>query len=124
MKLDNDDDIHRLCPGDVTFATMTLQDKQKAVGSAIRRSTDVAAATKPARKSAKAEKETANAENVKEETPEQSAKEKTDNLLTWAIGIATVFFLFGGVGLFLAIRNMRSNEDDEEEGDEDEDEDE
>lgn len=121
LKLDDDDDIHRLCAGDVTFTKMTLDDKRKAVGSAKRRQTELMAVAKPSSESAKAEIEKTKADPATESIPDMTAQEKTDKLLFWAITVATVLFVLGGIGLFFAIRNMRSNDDEEEDEDEDDD---
>ena len=119
LKLEDDQDIHRLCPGDLTFKTMTPPEKVKAIGSAKRRQQELSGGATPATEAAKIEQETPVIDEEEEEAT-LTAEEKTENLLFWAIIIATVFFLLGGVGLFFAVRNMRSRDDDEYEDDTDE----
>lgn len=122
LKLENDEDLHRLCAGDVTFKAMTSTEKLKAVGSAKRRQQELSPGAKPASDAPNVEPEEPGVDESEETINDLTAEEKTENLLFWAVIIATVFFLLGGVGLFFAVRNMRSR-DDEEDEDDDEDED-
>ncbi len=125
LRLDNDDDLRRLCAGDITFSTMTLKDKQKAVGSSKRRQSGSTRKPKTVKKTAESEKTAAEKDPVEEQQEEVSAEEKTENLVFWAIIVASVFFLMGAIGVFLAIRNLRGrDEEDDDEEDDDEDEDE
>ncbi len=119
LKLDNDDDIYRLCAGDVTFSTMTRKDKQKAVGSAMRRQKESVATLKPVKKSDTVAEKTTKDEAAAEENKQLLAEKKTEKLLFWAIVIASAFFLMGGVGLFFAIRNMRSRDEEDDDDDDD-----
>lgn len=59
-------------------------------------------------------------QDAKQDKRLSTAEEKTENLIFWTIIIAMVFFLLGGVGLIIAVRNIRAgrNSDEEDGGDE------
>ena len=113
LKLKDDQDLHRLCAGNVTFKAMTSTEKQKAVGSAKRRQQELSSEARPTVEAAESEQETPVVSDPEEDKEDITAEEKTEKLLFWAIIIATVFFLLGGIGLFFAVRNMRSGDDEE-----------
>ena len=121
LKLGSDDDIHRLCPGNITFSSMSSEERQKAISSAKRRQKELTAGAKTVKKEGTAEKVEA-AEQKAEIDAELLAKENTKNFLFYTIIISSVFFLFGGFGLFFAIRRMNSEDNDDEEDLEDDDE--
>jgi len=114
LKLDDDRDIHRLCPGNITFEradpAAVIEEKKIAVS-------EVKTPVKDGGK------ETAAAEAV---PPEEVAavpelpKKKTKSLVLVVAGIAMVLLLAGGIGLAMALRNMaRSRKDEYEDDDED-----
>ncbi len=121
LALDDDRDIHRLCPGNITFerpgvapsskkkrpASQVLGGAKKAVGD---------------EKDAPAEEETQE-ETQEEESQVEEPPKKEINTVVFVVGaIALVLMLAGAIGLALAIRNITSSKKDEYEDDEDDEE--
>jgi hypothetical protein len=111
LKLEDDRDIHRLCPGNITFeradaADIVKQKKKRAVNQVK---------ALPAQNVKKTE------EPVPEEAVEpEPPKKKASNLVLIVAAIAMVMLLAGGIGLAMALRNIaRSKKDEYEDDDED-----
>jgi len=113
LKLDDDKDIHRLCPGNVTFErpdlAQTLQNKRKAAQAAL---------TKEAVE--KKKEEDAAAEAAAAAIP---PKKDVSPFVFVVGGIAMVLLLAGGIGLAIVVRNLGRSKDDEDDDDEDDDDD-
>ena len=116
LKLEDDRDIHRLCPGNITF--------ERADAAAIERQKKKLAVNQvkalPAQDGKKAEEPVPEEEPVEPEEP----KKKASNLVLIVAAIAMVMLLAGGIGLAMALRNIARSRKDEYEDDDDEDEDE
>ncbi|MBT4935018.1 MAG: hypothetical protein HOL66_16370 [Rhodospirillaceae bacterium] len=116
LKLEDDRDIHRLCPGNVTFERADVADivkqKRKLAVNQVK--------ALPAQNGKKTE------EAVPEEEPEQpeEPEKKTSNLVLIVAAVAMVMLLAGGIGLAMALRNITRSRKDEYEDDDDDDEDE
>ena len=114
LKLEDDRDIHRLCPGNVTFERPgeAPSSKKKRPASQVN-----------VLGGAKSKKQAIEEEPVEEEPPEEEPpKEEINSIIFVVGGIALFLMLAGGIGLAFAIRNMTSSKEDEyEDDDEDED---
>jgi hypothetical protein len=112
LKLEDDRDIHRLCPGNITFERPGVAPNSKKKRDVNKvRSLGVAKAKE-------------GEEVVPEEEPEEvkPPKKKIKSIVFVVGGVAMILMLAGGIGLALAIRNMASSKVEEyEEEDEDED---
>ncbi|NQU57273.1 MAG: hypothetical protein HQ513_08560 [Rhodospirillales bacterium] len=124
LKLDDDRDIHRLCPGNITFERadpVALQKKKIAAANQVK------ALVPEGSKNAEAPAEAPPEEAPPEEAPKEPEppKKKTSNIVLIVAGIAMLMLLAGGIGLAFAMRNFtRSKKDDDEDEYEDDDEDE
>jgi len=119
LKLDDDRDIYRLCPGNITFERadpVALAKKKLPAANQVR------ALVKEGDKNVETP-----AEVVPEETPEEPEppKKKTSKAMLIVAAIAMVLLLAGGIGLAMALRNItRSKKEDDEDEYEDDDDDE
>lgn len=109
LKLDDDRDIHRLCPGNITFERPGVAPGSKKKRKASQVSVLGGEKTKEGAE-----------EEISEEEPQELEPPKKDiNPVVLIVGgIAMLLMLAGGIGLALGIRNMTSRKDDEYEDDE------
>lgn len=109
LALEEDEDVHRLCPDNLTFERPGAAEELKK-----RKATEV--------KALKAESKKKEEEAEEEEPVEEEVKKKDVDPVIFIVGaIALVLLLAGGVGLAFAARNMMSSKDEYEEIEEDDD---
>ncbi len=114
LKLEDDRDINRLCPGNITFERPGV-----APGSKKERPASQVKVLGEGKTGESAEEETPEEEPIEEEPPKKEIKP----IVFIVGGIAMILLLAGGIGLAFAIRNMTSSKDDEYEYYEEEEED-
>jgi len=120
LKLADDRDVYRLCPGNITFERpgVAPSSKKKRPASQVQ-----SLATGGGQKGPEAG-------DKKEDVPEESNEEmeppkKEVKSIVFVVGaIALILMLAGGIGLALVIRNLSSSKEDEYEDEEDDDNDE
>jgi hypothetical protein len=118
LKLEDERDIHRLCPGNLTFeradpVAIAKQEKKFAANQ-------VKAIAAAGGDKAAADEEAAPEE---EEEEIEEPKKTTSNIILIFAAVAMVLLLAGGIGLALALRNITRSGKDEYDDDEDYDED-
>ncbi len=119
LKLDDDRDIHRLCPGNITFERadpVALAKKELPAANQVR------ALVKEGDKNVETPVEVVPEDVAQEPEP---PKKKTSKAVLIVAAIAMVLLLAGGIGLAMALRNItRSKKEDDEDEYDDEDDDE
>ena len=113
LKLDDDREIHRLCPGNITFERPGV-----APGSKKKRP---ASQVLGGAKSQKTVKDGPVEESPVEEPIAEEPVAEIKPIIFIVGGISLILMLGGGIGLALAIRNMSSSKEDEYEDDDDDD---